>query len=30
MNLDHTYPDVSDWEVADWYTEERAIEESSK
>jgi len=30
MNLDHTYPDVSDWEVADWYTEERATEESSK
>ena len=27
MNLDHTYPDVSDWEVSDWYTEERANED---
>jgi len=24
MNLDHTYPDVSDLEVPDWYTEEYA------
>ena len=22
MNLDHTYPDVSDVEVPEWYTEE--------
>ena len=22
MNLDHTYPDVSDWEVPEWYNTE--------
>jgi len=29
MHLDHTYPDVGEWEVPEWFIKENEVEEQN-